>query len=342
MKKISLNFKEIASYAKKLINTPSPTGYTQKVKDYLIENAKSKNIDYKITKKGAVIYKFENKHNDKNIMMAAHLDTLGAMVKQVKKDKIKITNIGGYPSIYVIGDYCKIHTFDEKIYQGTILPENPAVHVNKDLKTKEIKIKDLYIRPDINLKNDQGLSDFIKVGNFVSFDPKFQLVNNFIKGRHMDDKSSAAILLHVADLLLSKIKNLNNNIYIFFNITEETGQGISGFPEIDDLLIVDMGVVGNNVEGDEYSVSICSKDSSGPYNYEIVKKLIKLSDKNEIKYKTDTFPYYGSDGSAALRAGNDIRVGLIGPGVSASHGYERTHKDGLINTAKLILEFIKE
>jgi putative aminopeptidase FrvX len=149
------------------------------------------------------------------------------------------------------------------------------------------------------------------------------------------------VLLYVADVLKNHSADLTHNIYLFFNVTEETGQGIAGFPAIHDLIIVDMGVVGNGAAGDEFHVSICAKDSSGPYNYELTQEFISLSKAQNIGYKTDIFPYYSSDGSAALRAGGDMRVGLIGPGVSASHGYERTHVDSLTNTAKLLLCFLQ-
>lgn len=199
---------------------------------------------------------------------------------------------------------------------------------------------DVYIRPDIITDKNKSLENFIEVGNFVSFEPKFKLVNNFIKSRHLDDKSSASILLDLSNLI-NKYKNkLRKNIYFYFNITEETGQGIAGMPDIDNLIIVDMGVVGDDVKENEYSVSICAKDSSVPYNYNLVHKMVSLAKNNNIDYKVDVFPYYRSDVSAALRAGKDIKVGLIGPGVSASHGHERTHIKGLMNTAKLILNFI--
>lgn len=365
---------KIVDYIKDLVNIPSPTGFTHFITEYLVNNAKAKNIDFEITKKGSVIYKFlgdfnsskqqnkENKTNfndTKNILFAAHVDTLGAIVSKVKDYGLKFSSIGGYPAIYVIGDYCKIHTFDGKIYSGTILPENPAVHVNDSLSDKKFKLEDLYIRVDLDLNknnlsknknNDPNqnkeqekikLTDIFSNGNFISFDPKFDYIDGFVKSRHLDDKASAAIFLYLSDLINEKKITFKNNVYFYFNITEETGQGIAGFADIDEMIIVDMGCVGDKVEGDEFSVSIAAKDSSGPYNYEITQSLIQLAQKNNINYKVDIFPYYGSDGSAALRAGNDIKVGLIGQGVSASHGYERTHLEGLKNTFKLIKAYIE-
>ncbi len=333
----------IVSYLEQLVKIPSPTGYTKQIEHFLIANAQEKKIAFKHTRKGAVLYKFESEHANSNVMFAVHVDALGAIVKEVKRDTLKLSSIGGYPAMYVIGDYCQIYTFDGNIYEGTILPDNPASHVNKNLDKMEIKLENLSVRVDIDFHDKKDLfQNYIEVGNFVSFDPKFRSVNGFIKSRHLDDKASGAILLFIADVLKEIQAPLKHNIYLYFNITEETGQGIAGFPDVDDLIIVDMGVVGNGARGDEFHVSICAKDSTGPYNYDLTQQLINISKAHKIAYTTDIFPYYGSDGSAALHAGGDIRVALIGPGISASHGYERTHIKSLISTAKLILCFLEQ
>ncbi len=326
-----------------LLKIPSPTGYTKLIEQYLLSYARERKIPVHHTRKGAVMYAFEYEQAVKNVMLTAHVDALGAIVKEVYYDTLKLSLIGGYPVLYLIGDYCQIHGFDGKIYEGTILPDNPAAHVNNKLNEFELKVENLSVRIDLPLgKGQESLSQYIEVGNFVSLDPKYKYLNGFIKSRHLDDKASGAILLYVAEMLNKLKVKLRSNIYLYFNITEETGQGIAGFPAIDDLLVVDMGVVGSGTRGDEFSVSICAKDSTGPYNYDLTQTLIQLSKKHRIDYKTDIFPYYGSDGSTALRAGGDMRVALIGPGVSASHGYERTHIDALLNTTKLIVHFIEE
>jgi putative aminopeptidase FrvX len=344
----------IVAYIEKLVKTPSPTGFTAKATEYLVANAKAKEIKYEVTRKGAVIYKFEGPKFEgpklkgpkpsRRIMLAAHIDTLGAIVKKVEKDFVKFDSVGGYPAEYVVGNYCTIHTFDGAEVPGTILPANPSVHVNKDLKEKKFSLTELVVRVDLKLKNKRdSLENYVQIGNFISLDPGYSFVNGFVKSRHLDDKASAAVLLHIADILVERIRAhgaLRDNVYFFFNITEETGQGIAGFPEIDDLLVVDMGAIGEGLSGDELSVSICAKDTTGPYNYDFTHELTGICKKKGINCKMDIFPYYGSDGSGALSAGRDIRVALIGPGVGASHGYERTHIDALSGTGDLILGYI--
>lgn len=336
----------ITGYIEKLVNTPSPTGFTNKAIEFLKENAEEKGIPFEITRKGAMIYKFETDNPSKSVMLAVHVDTLGAIVKSTESNAVKFDLLGGFPPEYIIGNYCTIHTFDGNGITGTIVHSNPAVHVNKELYEKKFKISDLVVRPDIKLSDDKDkIANYIEIGNFISFDPRFQVRNGFVKSRHLDDKASAGILLSVVDDLLEKMKKpgfrLDFNLYCFFNITEETGQGIAGYPKIDDFLAVDMGALGEGLSGDEFHVSICAKDATGPYHYDFTHELVKICKENEIPYKMDIFPHYGSDGSGALKAGEDIRVALIGPGVAASHGHERTHVDSLLGVRNLIQHYLK-
>lgn len=345
-KKFKIDEEKIVEYIKELVNIPSPTGFTHKAAEYLIKNAERKNIPYYKTNKGSVIYKFEGEKSERNIMFAAHLDTLGAIVKEVKdNNELKLSSIGGYPLFYIMGNYCKIHLFDGTEMEGTILPQNPAAHVNKKLSDLKLDFDNVSVRVDFKPEDeDDKLSKYVEVGNFVSFDPHFKYVNGFVKTRHLDDKASCAVQLHIADLIreIIEVKKMKANVYFYFNITEETGQGVAGAENIDDFIVVDMGVVGDGVKGDEYNVSICAKDSTGPFNYELTHKLVEIAKDREIGYKLDVFPFYGSDAAGILYSGKDSRTALIGPGVSASHGYERTHKDALENTGKLIAGYIEE
>ncbi len=339
MKKFSIS--PAVEYLETLAKIPSPTGFTQNIQKYLIENALKKEICFKETRKGSIIYEFSQAKHTKNIMLAAHVDTLGAVVCQVENDSLRLSSIGGYPLIYIIGNYCTIHTFDGKQYTGTILPDNPAAHVNKDLKTPNLSFENIHVRVDLPLEKKESLKKHIQNGNYVSFDPHFSYTNGFIKSRHLDDKASAAIMLYLADIFQeSLLDGLQSNVYLYFNVTEETSQGLAGFPPLDELLVMDMGCVGKNLQGNEYSVSICMKDSHGPYNYPMTTKLIALAKKHKIPHAVDIFPFYGSDGSMALQAGNDLQVALIGPGIAASHGYERTHEKALSATLELAIAYL--
>ena len=272
-----------------LVKIPSPTGFTDGISDFLAKHATEKGIDCRRTRKGAIIYSFEKPQSPRRLMFAAHVDALGAMVSTVTKDKISISSIGSYPVIYIIGDYCTVHSYDGKQYRGTILPHNPSDHLNKKLRESRLTFADLYVRLDLIPKRVEPGVDYIGTGNFVSFDPRYEYINGFIKARHLDDKAGAAVLLGLADLLAENQTAIagDNSVYLFFNISEETGQGLAGFPEIDELLVVDMGCVGDHLEGREAAVSICPADALGPYNYRMTRQLIALASANDIDHKID-------------------------------------------------------
>lgn len=336
-----VDIQKIVSYIEKLVGIPSPTGFTDRITACLEKHAGDCGISCGKTKKGSLFYRFDGTDpSPAKIMLAAHVDTLGAMVTKVEEKGLRFASIGSFPLLNVIGDYCTIHTYDGRSFEGTILPDNPASHVNGNLSDTKPEKDNLFIRPDLDPQVNPA--EIFQVGNFISFDPRFKEVNGFIKSRHLDDKASTAILLYLADLINQKAPV--NDIYLYFNTTEETAQGISGLTDLalDELVIVDMGVVGDGCEGTEFDVSLCSMDSSGPYHYGLTRKLATIAESAGIPYKNDVFPHYSSDGSTFLRAGHDVKTALVGPGVGASHGYERTHVRALESTARLLLSYINQ
>ncbi len=325
----------ITAYLQEIVAIPSPTGYTGRISRWLTAHAEQNDIRHTVTRKGAVVYEF-GPRDSTGVLLAAHVDTLGAMVKEVVDGRIRLTPVGGFPALNIVGEEVTVHT-DSGDIGGCFLPENPAVHVNAELKKLVPDWENCSVRVD----TVGDVTSLVSTGDYVSFDPGFKVVNGFVKSRHLDDKASAAIFLSLADDLKQRESEFRKPVYLFFNVTEETGQGIAGYAPIDDVLIVDMGVVGSGCKGDEQKVSICAKDSSGPYNYELNQLLKELARKHSLPYVVDVFPFYGSDGSALLRSGTDARVALIGQGVDASHGYERTHQTALEATARLALLFIE-
>ena len=326
---------------KELVEIDSPTGFTAQAETYTMNLLKNYGLSPYQTKKGAVICKFGE---NPIIAISAHLDTLGAIVTGIKPNgTLSISPIGGLGLISFEGGYVRIRTLEDKVFNGTFLLNNPASHANKTTDTAIRSIDNMHIRLDeeVTSKNDV-LALGIQVGDFVCFDPRYQeLESGYIKSRFMDNKASCFVLFELARLL--KEKNISLPIEFYFSNYEEVGHGgSSGFSEsINELLVLDMGVVGDQCEGSETHCSICAKDSTGPYDYSFRKELTLLARTNNIPHKVDIYPYYGSDGSAALRAGRDIKVGLIGPGVSASHGVERTHKKGIEATIALCMAYVQ-
>ncbi|ASI98830.1 M42 family metallopeptidase [Thermococcus celer] len=327
---------------REILEIPSPTGYTREVMEHIEGKLNEAGIKTRYTNKGALI---AHNHPEPELVIAAHVDTLGAMVKGILPDgHLSFTRVGGLNLPAFEGEYCTVITRSGRRYRGTLLLKNPSVHVNKDAGKKERKEENMYIRLDEPVEKREDTEKLgIRPGDFIAFDPKFEYVNGFVKAHFLDDKASAAILIDLMlDMGAETLERLP--VAFFFSPYEEVGHGGSaGYPEsMRELLVVDMGVVGEGVAGKETAVSIAAKDSSGPYDYEMTTKLIELAEKRDIPYVVDVFPYYGSDGSAALRAGWDVRVALIGQGVHASHGMERTHIKGILATKELIRAYIEE
>lgn len=341
--------KQYINYAvnkiEELCKTPSPTGYTQKAQEYLKNEFKAIGYEVTISNKGSIKVDLGGK-GDK-LVLAAHIDTLGAMVRAIKSNgRLRLTKLGGFPENNIESENCIIHTRNGKEYTGTIQLINPAVHVNREVGT--IKRNDTTVEVVIDevIKNKEDVEKLgIRAGDFVSFDPRTVVTKSgFIKSRHLDDKASAGILIALAKYIKENNIQLNKKVCLIFTNYEEVGHGGSaGIPEdTKEMISVDMGAVGDDLTTDEYKVSICAKDSGGPYDYELTTNLINIAEELNLNYAVDIYPYYGSDVEATLRAGYDIKHGLIGPGVFASHGYERTHKEGIENTFKLILNYIQK
>lgn len=330
-----------------LAKIPSPSGYADRAINYIETLLKGLKVKYTITKKGALIATVNGLNNNMERTISAHVDTLGAMVKRIKGNgRIAFDTIGGYMMSAVEGETCVIETVDGKSYTGTIFTTKPSSHIHgSDAKQLERKLDNMEIVLDEKVDAKEDVEKLgIEIGDFVFLDPRTQVTSSgFIKSRHLDDKASAGILLGVIKYIVENDIVPPYKTNFFFSTYEEVGHGASASIPQDtfEFLAVDMGAPGEGQNSSEFAVCICAKDSSGPYDYDFRKRLVQLCKGNNIDYRIDMYPHYGSDASAALTAGYDFKTGLIGTGVFASHSYERTHKDGVLNTAKLILEYIK-
>lgn len=340
------NEQQTVATLKDLVETASPSGYTTTILNKIRQFLKENGVDYKTTNKGAVIATFVGENNDKHRLLTAHVDTLGAIVKEVKgSGRLKLQKIGGFNWNAVEGEGCWIHTAEGKKVRGTILMHESTVHVYAG--SGDLKRDDQHIEVRIDEKvfsADDTRKLGIEVGDFVSFDARFEKTESgFIKSRHLDDKASTTLLLQLMKWLKENDVKLPYTTHFYISNNEEIGYGgNSSVPaEVVEYIAVDMGAIGDGQQSDEYTVSICAKDSSGPYHYELTRHLVNLAKANEIPYKLDIYPYYGSDASAAIRAGFDVRHALFGPGIESSHSYERTHIDSLKATSELLLAYVQ-
>ncbi|MCM3321501.1 M42 family metallopeptidase [Cytobacillus kochii] len=337
--------KETLQLLKDLVSIPSPSGNTYEVISFVEEYLHELGVQTRKNRKGALIATITGKDNSQHRMLTAHVDTLGAIVKEIKPSgRLKIDLIGGFRYNSIEGEYCQIETSGGKKYTGTILMHQTSVHVYKDAGTAERNINNMEVRLDEEIHSIEDVKKLgIAVGDFVSFDPRVEITNaGFIKSRHLDDKASVAILLQLMkDITTARIE-LPYTTHFLISNNEEIGYGGNSniTDETVEYLAVDMGAIGDGQATDEYTVSICAKDSSGPYHYQLRKHLVALAEEHQIGYKVDIYPYYGSDASAAIRAGFDIIHGLIGPGIDSSHAFERTHEKSIRQTYDLLYYYL--
>ena len=330
-----------------LLAIPSPVGYTHMAIEWVRKELESLGVKkYNITKKGALIAYIKGKDSNYKKMISAHVDTLGAVVKKVKKNgRLEITNVGGFAWGSVEGEHVTIHTLSEKTYTGTILPIKASVHVYGDVAREMPRTEEtMEIRIDEDVKTDQDVFKLgILQGDFVSLDPRTRVLENgYIKSRYLDDKLCVAqILAYLKYLKDNKLKP-RTDLYIYFSNFEEIGHGVSVFPEdLDEFIAVDIGLVaGKDAHGDEKKVNIIAKDSRSPYDYTLRKKLQEAADKNKIQYTIGVHNRYGSDATTAILQGFDFKYACIGPNVDATHHYERCHNDGIVETIKLLIAYL--
>lgn len=333
----------VLKFAEKLLAIDSPSGYCKEAITFATKEAQAMGYETELNKKGNLLIHVPG-HSEKTIAVCAHVDTLGLMVRSIKADgTLAFTNIGGPIMPTLDGEYCRIITRDNKVYTGTILSNHPAAHVHGEASSAPRKCETMHVRIDEVVKNKEDVVKLgITNGDFIAIDPKTTITpSGFIKSRFLDDKISVACLFGILKEIKEQQLIPRDNLTIILSTYEEVGHGGSHIPaNIEEVIAVDMGCIGDDLACTEYDVSICAKDSGGPYDYDIVSKLITISEKEKLQFAVDIYPYYGSDLTAALRAGNDIKGALIGPGVHASHGMERTHYQALENTIKLLLAYL--
>ncbi|HSQ26354.1 MAG TPA: M42 family metallopeptidase [Anaerolineales bacterium] len=330
----------------KLLNTPSPTGFAQQAIEITREAMHAfPQLQLSETRKGALVAVWNGEKEDAPRALTAHADTLGAMVKEIKSNgRLKLTKIGGFAWNTVEGETCTIFTQRGEQIRGSLLLSKSSSHVHSKAVMDTLREDDqMEVRLDVRTQSaDETRSFGIEVGDFVAFDPRVEVINDFVRSRHLDDKACVACILAAIQALHQAGLKPRQTTYFHISNYEEVGHGAStGIPaEVTELLTVDMAAIGDGQTSDEFHATLCVKDSGGPYHHGMSQRLRKLANEYQIPYKVDIYPYYGSDGEAFWRAGGDVAVALIGPGVDASHNYERTHLDALVATTQWVLAYL--
>ena len=329
-----------------LLAIDSPSGFTAKAAEFVKNAFTTLGFEAHITAKGGVLADLGGEDKNDALLLSAHTDTLGGMVAQVKGNgRLRITSLGGMNACNGETENVRVYTRGGAVVEGTLQLCNASVHVNGGYSDAKRSWDTTEIVLDAQADNAEDVKKLgIEVGDIVCFDPRTRRTESgYLKSRFLDDKLSVGILLGFAKFLADNKVTLQRRTFVHITVYEEVGHGGSGsVPEgVTEAVAVDMGCVGDGLQCTEKQVSICAKDSGGPYSYKVVGDLIAAAKEAEADYAVDVYPYYGSDVEATLRAGFDIRHGLIGPGVYASHGYERSHIDGVHNTLKLLKAYVK-
>ncbi|HEY52962.1 MAG TPA: M42 family metallopeptidase [Caldilineae bacterium] len=330
-----------------LLDIPSPTGLADPAITYVEQALRELDLQPRRTVKGALVAEWAGQSDDAPRALTAHADTLGAMVKEIKGNgRLILTNIGGFAWNTVEGEGCQVFTTNGRVIRGSLLLSKASAHVyGKAVGETKRSAEMMEVRLDertISAGQTRALG--IEVGDFVAFDPRVEVSDSgFIRSRHLDDKAGIASVLAAVKAMQEAGISPAQRVTLHISHYEEVGHGAAtGFPpDLAELVAVDMAAVGDGQMSDEFHVTICAKDSGGPYHHGLTQRLRKLAQENGIPHKMDIYPYYGSDGEAFWRAGGDVQVALIGPGVDASHSYERTHTDALVATVQLVMAYLR-
>ncbi len=348
MTALSIDTPRMTDFLLDLLRIPSPTGYHAEAMTFIesaLVSLDLPGLTLSRTYKGALLATWPGLRSDAPRAVTAHTDTLGLMVKAIKPSgALQATNLGGIMWPGIEYENVTVRTHDDRRIRGTVILSNPSAHVNPKARTTERNADTMEIRLDAPVSSAADVRALgIAVGDFIFLDPRPEVTDTgFIKSRFLDDKSGVAVVYGALAAMGAAGLRPAQDTHILIANYEEVGHGGSaGLPDdLAELLVIDMAAMGDGQTSTEDAVTICIKDSGGPYHFDMNQRLRHLADAHQIAYHTDIYPSYNSDGTAYWRAGGGARVGLIGPGVASSHGYERTHQDGLLHSAHLIARYL--
>ncbi len=350
---VELDVDRTIAFLVDLLKVPSPTGYHEEALPFVTQAFEAiglKGLALEQTRKGALIATIPGRSDSAPRVVSAHLDTIGAMVREVKcNGRLMLTQLGGYAWQSIESESVTVCcTRDGRRYRGTVQTTDPSVHTSSKMREGQRDEERMEVRLDaVTRSKEETLALGIDVGDFVFVDPRVEVTDTgFIKSRHLDDKASVAVIYGALQAMRAGGLLPAQRTTVLLCVHEEVGHGASGGLPADaaEMLAIDMAAstTGEHQNSTEYAVGICAKDSSGPYDLALRRRLVQLCERHAIPYRVDTYPHYGSDASAYVKAGGQARTGVIGPGVDASHAYERTHRDSLEATVRLLLHYLTD
>ena len=344
MEKVNINKKYFLKNLEEVLSVDSTTGFNDGIIELMSKKISELGFKYEVTHKGGIIVTLGGEGNP--VCVTSHMDTIGLMVRHINQDgTLKVCNVGGLYPFYSVTENVRVYTRDGKVYTGNVSRNPNSIHVTENELRGTLADFDtnvcIVLDEDVKTKEDTEKLG-IEVGDYVNLEPRFCVENDYIKSRFLDDKASVAIMLAFMKHIKDNNIKLNRKVYFYFACYEEIGHGTTYLPnDVKDILAVDIAPMGDNQTSDEKKVSIFAKDSRFPYNYNYTNELREIAKEHKLNFCLDIFtPHYGSDADGSVMAGYDIRWGAIGFGTRNSHGYERTHLDGINETYKLLYYYL--
>lgn len=344
MARPSIDLDYLKARLAELLNTPSPTGYTDEAVWLLCRDLKRLGMEFELTRRGAVRARLPGREKAPARAVVAHLDTLGAQVKAVKGNgRLEVVPIGHWSSRFAEGARCTIFS-EGGAWRGTILPLKASGHTfNEEVDAQPVSWRQVELRIDaVTHGRDDTLKLGIDVGDIIAIDPQPEFTDaGFIVSRHLDDKAGVAVMLAALECLIREGRTPTVDTWWLFTIAEEVGVGASSVlvPDVAAMVTVDNGTTAPGQNSSEFGVTIAMADQTGPFDWHLSRKLVQLARDHGVPHQKDVFRYYRSDSASALESGADIRTALVTFGVDASHGYERIHESALSDLARLLVAY---
>jgi peptidase M42 family hydrolase len=326
-----------------MLAIPSPTGFTDELSRYVVAELESLGIGFQLSRRGTIIARLPGRDRSRARAVANHLDTIGAVVTDLKDNgRLSLAPVGTWSSRFAEGG--RVTVFSRGgTFRGQVLPLLASGHAfNERIDTLPVAWASVEVRLNEVCGNKQDLEQLgIGNGDFVAFDPDPEVSDSgYITARHLDNKAGAAALL-TALKCLSEGEPPAIDLSVMFTITEEVGTGASSSlgDDVVEFVGIDIGPVAPGQNARETGVTLCAQDTSGPFDRHMLDHLKRLCRQNDIAFQVDLFRYYYSDASSAVKAGHDVRDALITFGTDATHGYERTHLSSLESIARLLVAY---
>jgi peptidase M42 family hydrolase len=335
----------------RLLRTPSPTGRTDQVMQLVGEQLRKIGMAFDLTRRGVIVAELPGvagaEGPDRTIVV--HGDTIGCMVRQLKENgRLAVVPVGTHSARFAEGARVTVFVddLDQVAYTGTILPLLASGHRYGDaVDTQGVGWDQVEVRVDEQVGDAAGLAALgIQVGDFVALDSYPEITpSGYVRARHLDDKAGVAAALGAFKALADHGVTPPVNAHLLVTISEEVGLGAThGIDEqVAELVSIDVAIVAPGQQSTEHTVNIAMQDSSGPFDYHLSRRLAALADEHGIEARRDIYGFYRSDSATALQAGAQTRAALVGFGIDASHGHERTHLDGIRRTAELIAVYLQ-